>query len=164
MVFEDGLMRRTRFLAPGRGGFRPFADAFSTLRTDSSRRRSKQFRNADEIVGGSGEDEDPLDQPPTAVSRTAQGGHCLHPAEGLFNALAFDLADGIAGVTGRPCINRRAAVGVVLRDMWRAASFAAAGDEVRRVVVFVAGNGAAAQKEPTGIRGQNNNHNGRNTT
>jgi hypothetical protein len=38
---------------------------------------------------------------------------------------------------------RRAAVGVILRDMWRAAAFTTTGDEVGRVIILVATHSAA---------------------
>src|SRR6266516_4685933 len=46
-------------------------------------------------------------------------------------------------MAGRAPIDRRAAVGVVLCDMWRAAAFTTTGDEVGRVIILVAAHGAA---------------------
>src|SRR5258708_20489068 len=64
-------------------------------------------------------------------------------AEGLLDALAFDHADGIAGMTRGAAIDRRTAVGRVLRDVRRASALAAAGDEVGGVVVLVGANPAS---------------------
>ena len=63
----------------------------------------------------------------TGLAQAADG---LDPAERFLDLLAFDGADPIAGVPCRASIDRRATVGIVLRDMRRAAAFATAGDEV----------------------------------
>src|ERR1700736_3943267 len=141
-MFGNGATKRTSSVAPLRSGFRPVEHAFSILRTDSSRCRRKQLWNAHEIVGRGGEDEEPFDEATPAMTRLAQRCHRLHPAEGLLDALAFDLADGIARVTGRAAVDGRTPVGVILRDVGRAAAFAAASDKVRRVVVLVGANRA----------------------
>ena len=77
------------------------------------------------------------------MSSLAQATHSLHPTECFFDLLSLDRADAIAGMAGGARIDRRAAVGVVLRDMRRAAALAAAGDEVGRVIVLVAAHRAA---------------------
>jgi hypothetical protein len=64
------------------------------------------------------------------VSGLAQAAHRLHPPERFFDAFALDRANAIAGMAGRTRIDRRPAVGVVLRDVRRAAAFATASDEV----------------------------------
>src|SRR4029077_12745202 len=78
-----------------------------------------------------------------AMSCLAQAADGLHPAERLFDPFALDRADAIAVMAGGGRIDRRTAVGVVLRDMRGAAAFAAAGDEVSGVVVLVAAHRAA---------------------
>jgi hypothetical protein len=77
------------------------------------------------------------------VSGLAQAAHRLHPPERFFDAFALDRADAIAGMASRARIDRRPAVGVVLRDVRRAAAFATASDEVSRIIVLVATHGAS---------------------
>src|ERR1700757_2587286 len=131
-----GLERRSMRYVGGPVG------SFSMLQTDSSR-RGQQLWDANEIVGCGGEHEEPLDQAATAMPRLAQAADRLDPPERLLDQLAFDGADPIAGMAGGTRVDRRAAVGVVLRDMRRAAALAATGDEVGSVVVLVAADRAA---------------------
>jgi hypothetical protein len=58
------------------------------------------------------------------MSGLAQAAHRLHPPERFFDAFALDRADAIAGMASRTRIDRRPAVGLVLRDVRRAAAFA----------------------------------------
>src|SRR4029453_10091315 len=108
----------------------------SSLQTDSSA-CSENFWDANEIVGGCGEDEEPFDQVPSAVSGLAQAPDSLDPAERLFDPLSLGHADGIAGMTGGAPIDCGAAAAVVLRHMRGAAALATAGDEVGGVVELV---------------------------
>ena len=114
----------------------------STLQANSSRCR-QDLRNANEIVGGSGQDEEPFNQCPSAMARFAQATDGLDPAEGFLDPLPLDRADAIARVAGGAGIDRRAAVRVVLRDVRRAATFAASGHEVSGIVVLIAAHRAA---------------------
>ncbi len=57
--------------------------------------------------------------------------------------LSLDHADGVAGMPGRAAIDRRAAVGIILRDVRGTAALAAAGDEVGSVVEIVGPHRAA---------------------
>src|SRR6202158_772064 len=116
--------------------------SYSTPRTDSSR-RGQELRDANEIVGDSGQDEEPFHQATPTMPGLAQTADGLHPPKGFFDPLALDCADAIAGMAGRARVDRGAAVGVVLRDMRRAAAFTAAGDKVGGVIVLVAAHGAA---------------------
>src|SRR5262245_23620096 len=109
----------------------------SALHTDSSR-CSQDLRDANEIVGGCDENEEPFDQCAPAMSGLTQAAHGLHPTERLFDLFSLDRADAMTGMAGRARVDRRAAVGVVLRHMRGAAARAAAGDEIGRVIVFVA--------------------------
>jgi hypothetical protein len=52
----------------------------STLQTDSSR-RGQDLWDTDEIVGGGGEHEEPLDQGAAAVTGLAQRADGVHPAD-----------------------------------------------------------------------------------
>jgi hypothetical protein len=57
------------------------------------------------------------------MSGLAQAAHRLQPPERFFDAFALDRADAIAGMATRARIDRRPAVGVVLRDVRRAAAY-----------------------------------------
>src|SRR6478735_3856193 len=98
-----------------RGSGYVFASSL-TLQTDSYRCR-QDLRNANEIVGGSGQNKEPFDQGPSAMACLAQTADGLDPAEGFLDPLPLDRADAIAGVAGRAGIDGRAAVGIVLRDV-----------------------------------------------
>src|SRR4029077_4459270 len=116
--------------------------SYLTLQTDSLC-CGQNFRDANEIVGGGCQHKEPLHQVTTAMACLAQAADGLHPAERLFDPFALDRADAIAVMAGGARIDRRTAVGGVLRDMRGAAWFAAAGDEVSGVVVLVAAHRAA---------------------
>src|SRR2546421_6491696 len=67
----------------------------------------------------------------------------LHPAERLLDPLTLLLAHGVSPMTRGAPINRRAAVGVVLRDMRHTATFTAPGNELGGVIVLVGPHCAA---------------------
>src|SRR5271165_2430134 len=90
--------------------------SFSLLRAESSCRR-QNFGYADQIVGSGCEHEEPFDQGATAMPGLAQAADGLDPAEWFFDPLALDGTDAIAGMAGGASIDRRTAVGIVLRDM-----------------------------------------------
>src|SRR5271165_3087193 len=115
---------------------------FPVLQTDSSCRRQDRW-NADEVIGGGGQDKEPFDQAAPAMPRLAQTTNGLDPTERFLDPLSFDQADAIAGVPCRPCIDRRPATSIVLGDMRSAASLAAPGNELGRVIVLVSADGAA---------------------
>ena len=75
------------------------------LQTDSSC-FSQDFRNANEIVGGGGQHEEPFHQLAAAVPGLAQATDRLHPAERFLDALALDRADAIARVTRGARVDR----------------------------------------------------------
>lgn len=56
----------------------------------------------------------------------AQAPDGLDPAEQFFDAFPLDVADAMAGMPGRARIDRRAAFGVVLRNVRGAAAFTTA--------------------------------------
>jgi len=118
---EMGTRLRIRGIAYG------FA-SYSMLQTDSSGCR-QNFRDTNEIVGSGGQHEEPFDQATTTMAGLAQAADRLHPPERLFDPLALDCADAIAGMPGGARINRRAAIGIVLRDMRRAAALTTACDK-----------------------------------
>src|SRR5262249_33458019 len=123
-------------------GIRCGFSSSSRLRTDSSWCR-QNLRNANEIVGRGRQDKEPLDQNPSAVTCLAQPTDGLDPAKGLFDPLTFDRADAIAGMASRACVDRRAAVGIVLRHMRRTATLATAGHELGSIIVLVGAHRAA---------------------
>jgi hypothetical protein len=125
----------------GRGIEWGFA-SFSSLQTHLRHGRQKRW-DLDQIVCDGAEDKDPFDQVAPTMPGLSQAAGRLDPAEGLFDPLSLDHADGIARMAGRATIDRRAAIGVVLRDMRSAAAFAAAGDEVGSIVEFVGPHRAA---------------------
>src|SRR5678815_5882749 len=110
---------------------------------DSSSRGGDNFRDADEIAGRRRQDKEPFDQAAPAVTGLAQAAYGLDPSERLLDLLTLDRADAIAGMACRAPIDRRASIGIILRDMRRAAAFATAGDEVGGIVVLVAPHRAA---------------------
>jgi hypothetical protein len=59
----------------------------------------------------------------------AQTTDSLHPPKGFFDPPALDRADAMAGMADRARADCRAAVGIVLRGMRRAAALPAAGDK-----------------------------------
>src|SRR5208282_6684955 len=71
--------------------------SFSALQTDSSRRGQK-LGDANEIVGGCSQDEEPFHQVAPAMSGLAQAADGLDPAERLFGPFSLEHADGIAGM------------------------------------------------------------------
>ena len=102
-------------------GNRYYIASCSALQTDSSR-CVQNLRDANEIVGGRRQHEEPFDQVPSAVAGLAQAAHGLHPTEGFFDLLSLDRADAITGMTGGARVDGRAAVLIVLRHMRRAAA------------------------------------------
>src|SRR5215471_8680484 len=119
--------------------------SYSILETDSSR-CSQNLRDANEVVGGCRQHEEPFNQRPPAMSGLAQAPHCLDPTKSLLDLLSFDRADAMTGMAGGSCIDGRAPVGIVLRDMRCAAAFAATLDEVGRVIVLIAAHGTAGSR------------------
>jgi len=84
----------------------------------------QKLRDADQIVCGGGEDKEPFDQVPPSVPSLSQAADRLDLTEGLFDPLSLNHADGVARMAGRAAIDRRAAMGVVLRNIRSAAAFA----------------------------------------
>src|SRR5271154_1544809 len=137
--------RRRRLLRSERCQTLGFGDhfaSFSRLQADSSRRR-QNFGDANEVVGGRGQYEEPLHQVSSSMACLAQPADGLDPAERLLDPLALDRADAIAGMTGGARIDGRTAIGVVLRDMRRAATFATAGNKLGSVIILVGSDRAA---------------------
>src|SRR5690349_17428401 len=135
---------RTRTIGRIRGRTHTFGryfSAFSALQADSS--YHQKFWDADEVVCGSSEHEEPLDQAAAAMPRLAQTADRFDPPERFFDLLTLDGADPITRMAGRACIDRRAAVGIILRDMRRATALTAAGNKVSRVIGLVPADCAA---------------------
>src|SRR5258707_5543800 len=88
--------------------------------------RGEKFGHSDEVVRRGDHMARQLGASDTFVSRSAEAADGLHPSEDLFNALAKPLADGVARVTRRACIDRRTTTpsrvaGHVRGDVHRAA-------------------------------------------
>src|SRR5262249_60974056 len=86
---------------------------------------------------GQGEADPPPPALDPAVTRLAKQPDRLGPAEDLLHALPLLLTDGIAGMAGRPAIDRTAAVRGVLGHMGRDLALPQGRDKARRVVALV---------------------------
>src|SRR5215207_5740114 len=128
--------------APGGGVCSGVLGPFSVLQTDSSR-GGEDFGDADEIICGGREYEEPSDPIAAAMTCLAQRADGLDPTERFLDLLALLLANRIAGMPRRTRVDRGAALGVVLSDVGCAATLTTAGDEVGGVVAFVGPNRAA---------------------
>src|SRR5258708_5870288 len=82
--------------------------SYSAPQTDSSR-CGEQLGDANEIVSGSSEDEEPFHQAAPTMPGLAETADGLHPAKGFLDPLALDRADPIAGMAGRARADRGAA-------------------------------------------------------
>src|SRR6516165_9592051 len=91
----------------------PWPDRFRTCLG----RDRHQLGQANEIVGSGSQREHPADTGQTTVMGLAKAGGALGPTKHLLNALAHPSTDYIAGVAGRPAVDRRAPIGGVLRHM-----------------------------------------------
>src|SRR3990172_10262030 len=102
---------------------------------------SAEVADPDQVVPGRGEDEIPVDfvLPPMADSLHPADG--LQPSEDLLHPFADTLADGIAGVPGRPPIDGTGAPVRVLRHVRRDVEPAHPRHEVRRVESLVGSQG-----------------------
>src|SRR5258708_17486502 len=100
--------------------------SYSAPQTDSSR-CGEQLGDANEIVSGSSEDEEPFHQAAPTMPGLAETADGLHPAKGFLDPLALDRADPIAGMAGRARVDRGAAVGTFLRDLRRTTPLPAPG-------------------------------------
>src|SRR3974377_1135763 len=107
-----------------RRGNRYSIASYAILQTDSSR-DGQNLRDANQIVGGCRQHEEPFDQRAPEMSGFAQPTRGLHPAECFFDLLSLDGANAIAGMAGRARVDCRAAASIVLRDMWGGAAGAA---------------------------------------
>src|SRR5260370_33682593 len=90
------------------GGMGCGCASYSAPQTDSSR-CGEQLGDANEIVSGSSEDEEPFHQAAPTMPGLAEPADGLHPAKGFFDPLALDRADPIAGMAGRALVDRGAA-------------------------------------------------------
>ena len=71
--------------------------------------RSPTIWDADEIVGGTAQDEEAVDPFHATKLDLALPGHCLDPAKALFDAFADALADRVAFMVGGSGVNQCAA-------------------------------------------------------
>ena len=100
-----------------------------------------QVSNADQVVDGGSELEDPTHQPNSAVSGFTQQPHGLQPTEDFFHSFALALTNFITRVTSGPLVDRASSPLVVLGHMWRHLAGAQICDKVFCVVTFVTGQG-----------------------
>src|SRR6266852_3576969 len=106
-----------------------------------SSRRLGEVAEADQVVDRQAEDEHPVHASPAAMARLAQQPDGLEPAEDLFDALAFPLADSVPGVAGGALIDRTRTIRGVLRHVRRHLDEPEGLDEVPRVIAFVGPDG-----------------------
>jgi transposase len=103
VMFGDVARDRMSLVAPLRGDFRPVVVLFLLLQTDSSH-CGQNLWNADEIVGRSGEHEEPLHQGAPAMTGLA---HLLASIRSLYPWLRHIFADGgYAGEKLRKALKR----------------------------------------------------------
>src|SRR5512132_2011273 len=80
-------------------------------RFDRSGGNRQQPAQPDDVVGGSGEGEDPGDERPAAMAQLPQPADRFHPPEALLHQLAFLLTDRVPGVARRATVDRAAPMG-----------------------------------------------------
>src|SRR5258706_7197473 len=128
----------------------PLSGSFATLDRLSTRllangrslsRNLGQVSNADQVVDGGSELEDPTHQPHSAVSGFTQQPHGLQPTEDFFHSFALALTNFITRVASGPLVDRASASLVVLGHMRRYLTGAQICDKVFRVVTLVTGQG-----------------------
>src|SRR3954466_10088465 len=111
--------------------------------------RGQEAAHADDVVRGGGEGEDPADERTATVTQFPQAANGLHPAEYLFDQLAFALADLVSRVARGPRVDRAAAARRdVLRDVRRDIHPAQFGDDGRIVVPLVGAERDPAARPP----------------
>src|SRR5690606_600123 len=111
---------------------------FAASSRTSLRYRTQYSRHSDEIRGGHRQLEVLIDLPDSPVDGLPDAPDRLAPAEVLLDALALDLTEPVALVTGRSAVDGAAPIpGVVVRHMRRHLPAAACVDEVARVVGLV---------------------------
>src|SRR5438128_603236 len=93
-----------------------------------------QVADADQVIDRQPEDEHPTHPAPAAMARLAQQADGLEPAEDLLHALAFPLAQLVAGVTRGALIDRTRPVRGVLGYMGRHLKQPESRDEVTAVI------------------------------
>src|SRR5260221_8296271 len=128
---------------PVSGSFATFDDLLKRLLAfgRSLSRNLGQVSNADQVVDGGSELEDPTHQPHSAVSGFTQQPHGLQPTEDFFHSFALTLTNFITRVTSGPLVDRASASLVVLGHMRRHLAGAQICDKVFRVVSFITGQG-----------------------
>src|SRR5512132_1841498 len=112
----------------------------------------RQFRHADQVVGGKGEGEGHADPSEPAEFGLPQAADRLQPAKDLLDALALFLAERVAGMASGAAVDRRAALGgrrlvSILCDVRGDAEFAQLHDEVVGVVALVGTERLVAGRE-----------------
>src|ERR1700676_5296395 len=94
--------------------------------------------DAEQVVGGSHQIGMQLGALEAAIASTAQAAHGLHPAEDLFDPLAYPLADRVADMTRGAAVERgTAGTTLIARDVWSDLERAAGRDELGSVVALV---------------------------
>lgn len=102
-----------------------------------------KLRYADQTVGGGGQDDQPFDQRLSDDACLADPGDARDSAEGLLYPLTVDRADTITGMANGACVNRRATIRIISREMRSSAAFAAARHEVGNIMFHIAAHRGA---------------------
>src|SRR5580704_532605 len=97
----------------------------------------RQVADADQVVSRAGEEEPASVSLPTLEAQLAATSDGLGPAEALLDPLADALTDRVAGVPCGSAVDRSAAIGGVLGDVWSDLPLAASLAEVAVVVGLV---------------------------
>jgi hypothetical protein len=95
-----------------------------------------QISNANQVISGGREDENPVDAFAAAMAQLAQQAHRLQPTKDLFDPFAFPLTDLITRMSGGATINGRTAISVVLGHVRRYRQSPQVFHEVMRVIVL----------------------------
>src|SRR5512138_1619531 len=131
---SSGDSTRSQLVAAARPAGRPAVPALG--------RAGSERAHPDQIVGGGGEEEDPVHPVDAPVPQLAQLAHRLHPAEDLFNPFAHPLTHGIPRVPRRAPVDGPA--GRLAGDVRRGADGTHRLDEGPLVESFVAADPAPA--------------------
>src|SRR5829696_4319833 len=100
-----------------------------------------QVSNADQVIGGGRELEDPTHQLHSAVSGLTQQPYRLQPTEDFFYSFTLSLTNFVTRVARGPLVNRTASSLVVLSHVRCHLAGAQLSDKVFRVVTLIPGQG-----------------------
>ena len=100
---------------------------------------------AEQVVGSTAEDEDPVDLGPDLAASLGERSGLLQPAEGLPDQPAAAQAQGVAGMPGGSSVEDRAASLFLLLHMRGDVEGTGSGDDVPRVIRLIGTYGDASR-------------------